>query len=317
MLDERILRELRAITDEEQTILDGQSTIDRSLYMQSQLNVVNSKKLLSGGKLITLRPNTRFVHFPEHTHDYVEMAYGCSGVVEHIVDGKSIRLKPGDLLFLGQKAAHQVCPAGWDDIAVNFIILPEFFSDTLSAISQEATVLRQFLVDCLFRQNIGPSYLHFQVADDRPIQNLAENLLITLLHDTPNRRKVSQMTMTLLFLQLLSHTDKLDWDDREDSILKLLRYVEDRFVSASLTEAAELIRTDVYTLSRLIRRQTGKTFTQLVQEKRLAQAAFLLTSTRRNVGDVARAVGYENISYFHRIFKAAYGLSPRQYRLAK
>jgi len=155
------------------------------------------------------------------------------------------------------------------------------------------------------------------VADDRPIQNLAENLLITLLHDTPNRRKVSQMTMTLLFLQLLSHTDKLGWDAQEDTILKLLRYVEDHFTQASLTEAAQLLHTDVYSLSRLIRRQTGKTFTQLVQEKRLTQAAFLLKSTRQNVDDVALAVGYENISYFHRIFKEAYGLSPRQYRLAK
>ena len=42
------------------------------------------------------------------------------------MNGKSIRLKPGELLFLGQKAAHQVCPAGRDDIAVNFIVLPEF-----------------------------------------------------------------------------------------------------------------------------------------------------------------------------------------------
>ena len=317
MLDEGILRELRTITEEEQAILEGRTTIDRSLYMQSQLNVVNSKKLLADGKLITLRPNTRFIHFPAHTHDYVEMVYGCSGVVEHIVDGKSILLKPGELLFLGQKAVHQVCPAGREDIAVNFIVLPEFFNDTLSAIGHEATLLRQFLLDCLFRQNIGPSCLHFQVADDRPVQNLAENLLITLLHDTPNRRKVSQMTMTLLFLQLLSHTDKLDWDAQEDTILKLLRYVENHYADASLTEAAELLHSDLSSLSRLIRRQTGKTFTQLVQEKRLAQAAFLLKNTGQNVDDVALAVGYENISYFHRIFKAAYSLSPRQYRLAR
>lgn len=317
VLEENILEELRAITEEERAILEGQAAIDRSLYMEGRLNVVNSQKLLSGGKLITLRPNTRFVHFPEHTHDYVEVVYGCSGAVEHLVDGKSIRLKAGELLFLGQKASHQVYPAGRDDIAVNFIVLPEFFSDTLSAIGQEATLLRQFLLDCLFCQSIGPSYLHFQVADDKPIQNLAENLLITLLHDTPNRRKVSQMTMTLLFLQLLGHTDRLDWDAQEDTILKLLRYVEDHYAQASLTGAARLLHTDVYSLSRLIRRQTGRTFTELVQEKRLSQAAFLLKNTARNVDDVALAVGYENASYFHRIFKAAYGLSPRQYRLAK
>ena len=317
MLNESLLQELRVITQEEQAILDGRTTIDRDLYMQGKPNVINSKKLLSAGKLITLRPNTRFIHFPKHTHDYVEMVYGCAGVVEHIVDGKAIRLKPGEFLFLGQKATHEVRRAGREDIAVNFIVLPEFFSGTLSAINDEATLLRQFLIDCLFGQNTGPGCLHFQVADDLPIQNLAENLLFTLLRDTPNRRKVSQMTMTLLFLQLLSHTDKLAWDAREDDILKLLRYVEDRYAAASLAEAAQLLHTDIYSLSRMIRRQTGKTFTQLVQEKRLTQAAFLLKSTAQNVDDVARAVGYENISYFHRIFKTAYGVSPRHYRVAK
>lgn len=317
MLSADILQQLHQITEEEQAILDGKTTIDRSLYMQGSPNVVNSRKLLSDGKLITLRPNTRFIHFPVHTHDYVEVVYGCSGTLEHVVNGTLIRLRQGELLFLSQKAAHEVRPAGREDIAVNFIVLPEFFSDALSAISEEAAPLRQFLIDCLFGQNIGPGYLHFQVADDRPIQNLAENLLLTLLGETPNRRKVSQMTMTLLFLQLLSHTDKLAWDSREDDILKLLRYVDDHYAGASLTEAAGLLHTDIYSLSHRIRRQTGKTFTQLVQEKRLAQAAFLLKSTDRNVDDVARAVGYENISYFHRIFKAAYGLSPRHYRIAK
>ena len=317
MLDARILEELYQITEEEQAILDGRTTIDRTLYMQDERNIINSKKLLADGKLITLRPHTRFIHFPWHTHDYVELVYGCSGMVEHIVNGKSICLRPGELLFLGQRATHEVCKAGREDVAVNFIVLPEFFSGALAAIGEEATPLRQFLIDCLFDKDVGPGYLHFQVSDDLPIQNLTENLLIALLRETPNRRKVSQMTMTLLFLQLLSHTDKLVWNPQEDAILRLLRYVEERYADGTLSDVAAELHTDIYSLSRLIRQQTGKTFTELMQEKRLSQAAFLLRTTARRVDDVAQAVGYENTSYFHRIFKAAYGLLPRQYSAAK
>ena len=72
---------------------------------------------------------------------------------------------------------------------------------------------------------------------------------------------------------------------------------------------------DLYWLSREIRRQTGKTYTRLVQEKRLAQATFLLRNTDRNVDDIANAVGYENLGYFHRIFRDSYGCSPREYRM--
>lgn len=60
---------------------------------------------------------------------------------------------------------------------------------------------------------------------------------------------------------------------------------------------------DTCWLSREIKRHTGKTCTDLVQDKRLSQAAYLLTYTAMPVIDIGLAVGYENISYFHRIFQ--------------
>ena len=316
MVDQRIIRQLRSISAEEQAILDGRTTIDRGIYMVDSQDVINSRKLLSDGKLITFRPHTRFIHFPEHCHDYVEVVYMCSGTTTHIVNGKTIRLQQGELLFLSQSARQEILRAEENDIAVNFVVLPEFFQEALSIIGEEATPLRRFLLDCLFEQNSGPGYLLFQVSDNIPIQNLVENLIFSLLYDTPNRRKVSQMTMTLLFLQLLGHTDKLVWDSQEE-ILQVLRYVDEHYVDGSLHEAAELLHSDVSSLSREIRRKSGKTYTELVQEKRLNQAAFLLRTTDRKVEDIALAVGYENISYFHRIFRKEYGVSPRQFRIAR
>lgn len=315
MVNERILSHLRSITEEEQAILDGRSTIDRTLYMIGAGDKINSRKMLEHGKLITLRPHTRFIHFPEHTHDYVEVIYACTGETIHIINGMSIHLKEGELLFLSQNARHEICRAEKDDIAVNFIVLPEFFNNALSVIAEESTQLRQFLLDCLFGQNMGPGYLYFQVADDVTIQNLVENLLLTLLEETQNRRKISQITMSLLFLELLGHTEKLAKNPQETLILQVLRYVDTHYADGSLTEAAALFHCDISTLSREIRRQMGKTYTQLVQEKRLTQAAYLLRSTNRKIEDIAGSIGYENMSYFYRLFREAYGVSPREFRL--
>ncbi len=314
-MDAQLLCSLRGITQEEQAILDGRLSIDRDLYMQGQGNTINSRKLLDAGKLITVRSHTRFIHFPEHRHDYVEVVYMCCGATTHIVNGKPLLLEQGDLLFLSQSATHEVCKAGQEDVAVNLIILPDFFTASLSAIGEEETPLRRFLVDCLCGQNTGTGYLHFKVAAVKPIQNLVENLLWTLIQDVPQKRKTSQMTMALIFLQLMGQTESLVTDTQQkDVVFKALSYVESRYANGSLKELAELLHYDVSWLSREIKRKTGKTFTQLVQEKRLAQAAFLLKNTNRNVDDISLAVGYENISYFHRIFFAEYGRSPKHYR---
>lgn len=315
-MDIELLTYLQSITAEEQAILDGRTSIDRDIYMQGQSNIINAKKLLAAGKLITIRPHTRFIHFPEHTHDYVEVVYMCSGQTTHIVNGRHIQLNQGNLLFLSQSATHEICKAGQKDLAINFIVLPDFFTTTLTAIGEEETPLRRFLVDCLCGQNTGSGYLHFDVSSSQPVQNLVENLLWILLQEGPNKRKMSQMTMALLFLQLMGHTEMLLNADQENAVIfRVLQYIETNYVSGSFGEIAERLHYDASWLSREIKRKTGKNYTQLVQEKRLAQAAFLLKNTDRNVADISAAVGYENISYFHRIFADTYGMTPKHYRV--
>ncbi|MBQ5986678.1 MAG: helix-turn-helix domain-containing protein [Clostridia bacterium] len=49
----------------------------------------------------------------------------------------------------------------------------------------------------------------------------------------------------------------------------------------------------------------------------MRQAAWLLENTDRNVDEIAVSVGYENVSYFHRLFFAQYGLSPKKFRDCK
>ena len=112
MLSQTVLNALSSITEEEQTILAGSADIDRSLYMDGGLDIISGKKLLQPTKLITVRPHTRFVHFPEHTHDYVEIVYMCRGTTTHIVNGTTVELMTGELLLLGQMLYRKSCLRG-------------------------------------------------------------------------------------------------------------------------------------------------------------------------------------------------------------
>ena len=317
-MTEELLKILRKITPEEEKILSGEKNIKKEIYMAENTNVVDASKLLEAGKLIQVRTHTRFIHFPEHTHNYVEMIYMCSGSTHHVINGEAVILKQGELLILNQNAVQEIYPAGEQDVAVNFIILPEFFDYGLKMMETEENQLRDFIVSCLRGKNESAGYLHFKVADVLPVQNLLENLIWTIVNKQSNKRSINQATMGLLFLQLMNYMDKLETDagsEQQKFVITVLSYVEEHYKNGELTELAEDLHYEVCWLSREIKKRTGKTYTDLVQTKRLSQAAYLLRTTSMNVLDISMAVGYDNISYFHRIFQKKYGMTPRKYRV--
>lgn len=316
-MDKKLLGKLAKITQEEQEILNGRKQIDTSIYNLNRSMVVDRKKLLESGKLIELRPHTRFIHFPKHTHNYVEVVYMCSGKTRHIINGSEVVLKQGELLFLSQNATQEIYPASENDIGVNFIVLPEFFDQTLSMIGDEASLIRDFIIDCLRNGSQNIRYLHFKVADILPIQNLIENLIWMLLNTQPNKCRLNQTTMGLLFLHLMNSTDKMEIGkehEAQELILQVFRYIEDNYRDGELSELARENECDLYWLSRMIKQTTGKNYTELVQEKRLSQAAFLLSTTSLSIMDISLDVGYSNFSYFYRIFKKKFGVSPKDFR---
>lgn len=320
-IDKALLDKLKEITDEERTILSGNSTVARNLYTNEKDFVVDSRKMLARGKLIDIRTHTRFIRFPRHKHNYIEIIYMVSGTTTHIInDSRQVVLNPGDLLFLNQNAYQEILPAGKEDIAINFIILPEFFDVAFQMLDGE-NLLKNFLVDSLRQDNRTAGYLYFKVADILPVQNLLENMIWSILNEQPNRHRINQTTMGLLFLQLLNYMDKIEQceDDPYDNYLTLsvLRHIEENYRDSNLTLLAGELNQPVYLLSRLIKRNTGYTYKELLQRKRFQKAVELLGDTTLSINDIITAVGYDNTSYFHRIFREKYEMSPRQYRIKK
>ncbi|HEY9575919.1 MAG TPA: AraC family transcriptional regulator [Lachnospiraceae bacterium] len=312
-----ILDNLIKITPEEKRLLHGLTGIDKTIYSKDNSSVVDAKVLLGQGKLIDIRPHTRFAHFPKHSHNYVEMVYMVSGSTRHLVNENEVVLKEGELLLMNQQASQEIFPAQKKDIAVNFMILPEFFDTTLTMIGNKRSMVREFLIDCLRSGSGHVDYLHFQVSQVLPIQNLMENLIYMLLNHTENRHQLNQTTMGLLFMHLAQHTDHVTvgGDRLEDEVMmKVLGLIEENYKDGQLSKLCDRLQMDLYSISRIVKRRTGQTYTDLLQKKRLGQAAFFLKNTKLSITDIALNVGYNNFSYFYKLFKKEYGLTPKEYR---
>ena len=101
----------------------------------------------------------------------------------------------------------------------------------------------------------------------------------------------------------------------EPVLSKILKYIDANMNDASLENLSEILGYSAVYTGTLTKKLSGMSFKRILQERRLMKAAGLLKSTEMSVGEVIRAVGYENESYFREIFLEKYGCKPLEYKL--
>lgn len=355
-MDEQVMKKMRLITPEEQAYLDGDIQVKKDVYTlpgrmhklrETEKNPeesagedrfeVDCQLFLREGKLITVRHHSRFVEFPLHKHNYIEIMYVCSGEITHYIEGKELVMHQGDLLLMNQHVRHGIKRAGMDDIGINFIVLPEFF-DIPFRMMQKENIIADFLVGILRQKNSTAQYLNFHLQGQRAISNLMENMIASLVNDKASPEEIcrtgeadsaeytysnvdviNQYSMGLVFLYLIDHIHTLSENSShnyKDLVVQaVMRYIEEHYRTANLSHIADDFNLSLSAVSRMIRKETGFTFQELLMRKRFQKAVMFLVETELSVEEIAVNIGYENHSYFYRQFKSRYGMTPNQYRV--
>ena len=107
----------------------------------------------------------------------------------------------------------------------------------------------------------------------------------------------------------LSDANQKDW-----IIKKAQQYIEAHYhKSITLNDVARLIGLSPCYFSRTFSQLTGSTFQVYLTRVRIGEAKRLLTNYKFGLQEIATQVGYEDVSYFIRVFKRIVGFTPRQY----
>ena len=318
-MNERLLEIFKKITIEEKIILKGKKKIRKEIYTSQKKFIIESKKFLKNHQLVEMRRHTRFTHFPKHSHNYIEMVYMCKGHTTHIINREKIFLKEGEILILNQNAIQEIFPAGKEDIAINFIILPEVFDDFFSVIGGENKI-HDFLISSLSKEYKDVSYLHFQTHGMIIIQNIIENIILMILEKKFKNNLIIKNYMEILFLTLLGNSEIIKSDEsvyekyEKNLVSSILNYIDTYYKDGTLKELVSIIGQKAYFISRILKKYTNCNFKELIQRKKLERAAYLLLETGLPIEKILSAIGYRNSSFFYRKFKEKYKVSPKNYR---
>lgn len=317
MIPDDVLEELICFSEEEINNLNNENTIDRSIYLSENSNVVDCNKIFTNNEMFSVRKHARFREYPKHRHNYIEFMYVYAGEMRHVIDDKEVVIKKGELLLLNQNVEHSIKYASENDIIFNFIIRPEFL-EFLASIMDEDNEIFRFIFNVLYSWDNKEEYLVFRVAEVSRIKDMVEEIIINVYRPQINNMFILKMRIGLLLAELMNYPENIETHaaDSTERLLSIniLNYINENYKEGSLQVLSNKLKIPDYKICKIIKKYTGKTFKQIVQEVRLKNTVDLLKTTNMPIVDIMEEAGYENITYFYKIFKEKYKMTPNEYR---
>lgn len=245
-----------------------------------------------------------------HRHDFYMLIWTTSGTGQHLIDFQPFEIIPNRVFFLRPGQLHQ---------------MQRFAQDGWLLVFEEA------LLHGLMRQPLSVQFPMFDYFNQHPyveLQEVEREVYASLLHlleretdkGKPNLAVVPHYVYLLLLhaqpLYLQQHTRQelahADLDRiRELRILIDRKYKEEHEMSFYTSALGVSPRK----LNEVSRRALGRTVLQLVQERLLTEAKYLLLASPLSVKEITYTLGFSDPAYFGRFFKKHMGLSPAAYKL--
>ena len=184
-------------------------------------------------------------------------------------------------------------------------ILEEFFQDTARRQIGEVDLLSKFCMDSY-------DLLHAEA--------VSAGLVPAADPEQMRSSFLTSISMEELIRPVLELAEVCQGDSRQKkphskAVRLAMDFIQENFATPISLEqvAAQVYLTPEY-FSRVFKEETGVTFVNYLTDIRLHHSVQLLESTALRVQDVAKQVGYPNVSYFSTVFKKKYGMSPYEYR---
>ncbi|MBK0347109.1 helix-turn-helix domain-containing protein [Aerococcaceae bacterium zg-ZJ1578] len=291
-----------------------------STYVDPVHNIIRFPKeaFFTDNQKIFVNQHNRFAPMIEHLHDFIEMTYVYAGSCTQVIHGETVILPQGSLCVLDKDVPHSIYPLGEEDILINILINEETFSSLfLFQLQNEASLISNFLADAFNKQASHDQYMIFDT-------NLSEHfhqqiqLFLAEYWSYQNKRETfldHYMQLILMELIRIFRTNNLSMHrDATFDYGKILTFIDENHQNLKLQDLSKVFGYNSNYLSNMLKKYIGKSFQEILLEKRLLIASDLLRNTNFSIDTIASEAGFNNTSYFFRQFKKYYHCTPKEFR---
>ncbi len=254
------------------------------------------------GKTLEIEKTLRYVDIPSHRHEFLELAYVAKGPCRQRIDQQEFDHVTGDFIVIPPGTAHTLI------VPEESICLPiKIRRNTFVSLS--VPNMAMFVLPLLFPCKEDPFVLH---------------TVLSLYGQQQESLTYCDEIMIHLFAGLMTYLMQRYHDVMRPlnmgmvtnyKVLQMVNFICENYRSVTLRGVAKEFHYNESYLSDLIRKGTGKTFTQNLRDFRMARAEEILRTTPDiKLVAVCEEIGYGDTVQFIRDFKTKFGITPAKYK---
>lgn len=249
----------------------------------------------------------------------IRIVHCLAGNVKSTVTGKTHTLHPHQYIIVSPKANEYHTLHFEKNVKFQFSFLEINRSAYVKSLPYEINDTNPLYYNLFHNSNILDGQLlpsSLSISTSEAIKDILE----CSLEGLPRTNFLGAKALEILSHTLKTYQDDVIHDRRQgltEQEYKLVSVVADEInhnigERKNNDELAQMVGWNVNKLQRCFQQLYGKTLNEYIRDVRLSRALDMLQSKEFNINEVVYAVGLNSHSYFSRLFKEKYGISPRE-----
>ena len=260
-----------------------------------------------------------------HKLEFIKVIYVYKGNCSFFYKGKWFAMTEGNVCIVSPGIEQTVFSCGKEDIVMNLLLRRTTFTEAFAELLE--TESGGAITDFFWKMLMGRPGGEVMLFAGKP-QQILEETILELYEEAVLQPVKSRLIIRGIMLSVFACI--LRWDEQDAVKLnegrkaerpyplpEYLEYMKQNMNAVSLASMAGAFFVSEGYLSRYIKKETGETFSHLLQKMRMKKAAELLINTECNIEKIIELIGYTDQSVFFRNFRRMYGMTPVTYRKKK
>ena len=256
-----------------------------------------------------------------HWHREMEINYVESGNGEVVIDQNRFKISGGDIIIVPRNSIHYIIANPDSIIKAQSIV----FNIELMANLSYDYCQSEFIYPVLTKGVDVTNVIHLNSKGYDEILFCVKSIIESEKEKEYAYELQTKSLFYQFFFKMFSYgylsiikeknVKKLQ---KQNAIKNVITFINENynknFTTADLAKIAEYSE---FHFIRSFKEQTGKTCKEYINAVRLEKAVYFLESTKMPITDISSEAGYNDLSYFIKIFKKKFGISPNRFRRKK